>query len=273
MLFVLSKIATWLVYPLGLCFLLAAVGLALTGWGRAPRSRTWGWRLLAAGLVILYLASNTLLTGLLIRSLERQVLPPDPLPRADGVIVLGGGITSRVWPRSGPEVNEAGDRLLHGANIVREGLADWMVCSGGSGEIALAVQTEAEAMQEMLAWLGVKPEQIILDLRSRTTYENAVESLPLVRDRGAKSVLLVTSAAHMPRSLAVFRGQARRLGMEDLEIIPAPCDFLEIDPEKRPPWYFRLAQGLVPSAESLDRSTRMMHEYYGLVAYRLRGWL
>ena len=128
-------------------------------------------------------------------------------------------------------------------------------------------------MQEMLAWMGVAPEQITLDVTSRTTYENARESLPLARDRGARSVHLVTSASHMPRSLAVFRRQARRLGLEDLEIIPAPCDYLVIDPEKWPPWYYRLVGSILPSAEALDRSTRMIHEYYGLVAYRLCGWL
>jgi uncharacterized SAM-binding protein YcdF (DUF218 family) len=273
MLFVLSKIVAAIVYPIGLFFLLVALGLSLVRWGRGERSRAWGWRLFAAGLMILFLASNPFVSEQLIRSLERQVMPPGPVPRADGVIVLGGGITSQAWPRPTPEVNEAGDRLLYGAHLIREGLADWMVLAGGSGEIAFAEQTEAEAMREMLAWMGVEPEQIILDVTSRTTYENAREALPLARDRGARSVHLVTSASHMPRSLAVFRRQARRLGMEDLEIIPAPCDFLVIDPEKWPPWYYQLASSILPTAEALDRSTRMIHEYYGLVAYRLRGWL
>lgn len=273
MLFVLSKIATSILYPIGIFFLLAVAGLWLVGWGPGERSRTWGWRLLATGLVILYLASNNVVSEGLVRSLERQVMPPDPVPRADGAIMLGGGIQPRAWPRTTSEVGEAGDRILHGARLVHEGLADWLVCSGSSGENAFTEQTEAEAMQEMLVWLGVEPGQIILDIKSRTTYENAVESLPLARDRGARSVLLVTSAAHMPRSLAVFRSQARRLGMEDLEIIPAPCDYFEIEPEKWPPWYFRLARCVVPTAEALYRSTLMIHEYYGLVAYRLRGWL
>jgi len=273
MLFVLSKIAAAIVYPLGIVFVLFVAGLGLVRFGRGERSRAWGWRLTVGGLALLYLASNNGVADLLVRSLERQVMPPDPTPRADGAIVLGGGILSRAWPRPAPEVSEAGDRLLYGAQLVREGFADWVVLAGGAGEITTTEQTEADAMREMLAWMGVEPEQIILDVASRTTYENARETLPLARDRGARSLHLVTSASHMPRSLAVFRREARRLGMDDVEIIPAPCDYLAIDPEKWPPWYYRFAGAVLPSATALDRSTRMIHEYYGLVAYRLRGWL
>jgi uncharacterized SAM-binding protein YcdF (DUF218 family) len=272
-LFVLSKIVAAVLYPVGLAFFLLVAGIGLARLARGDRPRAWGWRLIGTGLAIFYVFSNGFVASALTRSLERQVLGPRPLPRADGVIVLGGGIQSRAWPRQTAEVSEAGDRLLYGAHLVREGHADWLVCAAGQGELAATEQTEAEAMQEMLSWMGVRPDQILLDRASRTTYENAIEALRLVREHGGRSIHLVTSASHMPRSLAVFRKQARVLGLEALEIIPAPCDFAVIDPEKRPPWYYRAALTVLPSADALAQSTRMIHEYYGLLAYRLRGWL
>ena len=273
MVILLVKIASAVVYPAGMAFFLLAVGMGLWRWGRSERWQLWGRRAAVAGLIVFYVFSNGLVAEQLGRSLERRAMLPDPMPHADGVIVLGGGISPRAFPRQTAEVNDAGDRLLYGAHLLREGLADWMVCAGGGGELSYIKQTEAEAMQEMLAWMGVNDEQITLDTKSRNTRENAAESLPLAVERGAKSVFLVTSASHMPRSLGIYKKQAEQLGIEDLEIIPAPCDYMYIDPEQYPPLYYRVATSLLPNVGAMRNSTRIIHEYYGMVYYWLRGWI
>ena len=61
-------------------------------------------------------------------------------------------------------------------------------------------QVEADAIVEMLGVLGVPREAIRMEGQSRNTRENAVNSLPLVQSLGARRVLLVTSAVHMPRA-------------------------------------------------------------------------
>lgn len=273
MVILLVKIVSALVYPAGLSFLLLVAGLGVARWARGERSRAWGRRAAVAGLVIFYLFSNGLVAEQLARSLERRCPSPDPMPKADGVIVLGGGIAPRAFPRQTAEVSEAGDRLLYAAHLLREGLADWMVCAAGGGELSSIEQSEAEAMQEMLAWMEIDPANITLDTESRNTRENASEGLPLAVERGARSIYLVTSASHMPRSLAVFKKQAEQLGIDDLTIIPAPCDFAITEPEKYPPWYYRLARSILPRADALELSTRIVHEYYGMVYYWLRGWI
>lgn len=273
MVILVVKIVSAIVYPAGMAFFLIATGMGLWRWGRSDRWQRRGRWLAVAGLAVFYLFSNGLVAEQLALSLERRVMAPDPMPHADGVIVLGGGISPRAYPRQTAEVHDAGDRLLYGAHLIREGLADWMVCAGGGGELSEIEQTEAEAMQEMLSWMGVAEEQITLDTKSRNTRENAAESLPLAVERGARSVFLVTSASHMPRSLGIYRKQAEQLGITDLEIIPAPCDYLEIDPEKHPPWYYRVAMSLLPNAGALRNSTQILHEYYGMVYYWLRGWI
>lgn len=86
----------------------------------------------------------------LARSLERQHLPLDPMPRTDGVIILGGGVIPRAFPRQTAEVGEAGDRLLYGAHLLRKGVAKWMVYSAGGAALGYSVDTEAEATEELL---------------------------------------------------------------------------------------------------------------------------
>lgn len=271
--FILVKIVSALVYPAGISFALLVAGLACVRWGRDDKVRTRGLRIALAGLAVLYVFSNGLVANALTRSLERWVMAPDPLPRADGVIVLGGGIMPGTFPRRTAEVSEAGDRLLYAAHLLREQDAGWLFLAAGQGELATSHQTEAEAMVELLTAMQVDPARLILDKKSRTTRENAAEILPLARDRGARAVYLVTSANHMPRSLGVFRKQAAQLGITDLEIVPAPCDYLVIEPEKYPPLIYRIATAIIPQAGALEISTRMIHEYYGMAYYWLRGWI
>lgn len=77
----------------------------------------------------------------------------------------------------------------------------------------------------------------------------------------------------MPRSMRILKKQAQAMGLKSLEIIPAPCDYAFIDPERYPPWYDQLAIWILPTSGSLDMSTRIMHEYYGMAYYWIRGWI
>src|ERR1019366_7836195 len=76
---------------------------------------------------------------------------------------------------------------------------------------------------ELVEW-GVPRTAILVDARSRTTRENAVETERILTARGARSLLLVTSALHMPRAVAAFRKTR-------LSVIPSPTDYLIADPE------------------------------------------
>ena len=83
---------------------------------------------------------------------------------------------------------------------------------------------------------------------------------PLLAELGAERVLLVTSALHMPRSVATFRTVG-------IEVTPAPTDFKVV----RDPGGSR-AKRWLPNAEALHESTLAIHEYVGQLAYWLRGW-
>ena len=129
---------------------------------------------------------------------------------ADAVLVLGGALGAP-RPPAQPHLGfgAAADRVWHAAALYRAGKARWVVLSGGSPPGSENVAPEAEAMAEVLRALGVPASAMRLEGRSRNTLENAVLSLALVRQVGARRVLLVTSALHMPRALAVFQAVAQ----------------------------------------------------------------
>ena len=113
-------------------------------------------------------------------------------------------------------------------------------------------------MLRFLADLGVPPEAILLEGRSRNTRENALYTAEILSAEGIDRVLLVTSALHMPRALATFRAAG-------IDAEPAPTDF-EVMPE--PAHLMRW----LPDAEALSDSTRALKEYVGWWVYRWRGW-
>lgn len=255
----LSKLLPLLVYPLGLSLLLMA--LALIWIPRHPRRARFA---IATGLAILWLSSTPLLRDRLVGSLEGQNLPT-ALPNADVILVLGGATKSAIPPRPWVDVSEEGDRILQAARLYQQGKAPKLLLSGGRIGWAGAGNSEAADMAELLKLMGVPNSAILQEPNSLNTRQNAIYSQKILAEQGLERILLVTSAMHMPRSLAIFR----KLG---LDVVPAPTDFLVARGDRDASPQARLL-GLLPQAENLRDTTRAIKEYIGWVVYRLRGWL
>lgn len=271
--FLLVKAVAIMVYPLGASLLLATGGLVLASSKNKKRS-VWGSKLLVLSLVVLYLASNGLTAELLSKSLERSVVRPQAIEPADVVVVLGGGVQACLNPRESVEVNEAGDRILTAARLYRRGLVKSVVCSGGSGQRGRFGQhSEADSMAELLMELGVKQEHIIVERKSRTTHENAVEFFRLPEAKALRSIVLVTSASHMPRAIRCFVSEAARSAAVVDAVVPWPCDYAAVDETGREQGIGDYIKFLLPTAGALGCTTRMLHEYYGLLFYLVMGWI
>ena len=265
--FLLSKLLPLFVYPLGLGLLLQLAGL-----GAAARRRPrWGMGLSGAGIGLIWLFAMPLTSRQLIWGLEEQAaaLTPRQIPRADAVVVLGGGLRPALAPRQAVEVAEGGDRLLTGLRLLRQNKAPVLLTSGGQVTFTAGDPAPPEALsaQALAIELGVPPERILTNPNSRTTAEEARDIGQLARKRGWRTVLLVTSAFHMPRSLATFR---QRSG---LQVIPVACDYqLPTRARYGQPTAGSVLKGLVPEAEALHLSSVALKEHLGLALYRLRGW-
>ena len=124
---------------------------------------------------------------------------------ADVAILLGGALGQPLPPRVTPDMGEPGDRILHAWRLWREGKVARIIVSGGNLPWQPSAAPESELIGAMLRELGVPAEAILLDETSRNTFENALQSRAIWSAEGFRSGYLVTSAAHMPRALAVFR--------------------------------------------------------------------
>ena len=201
----LAKLATQLASPLSVSIGLGALSLALLGLRRAGLAAG----ALAVSLGLLWLASAHGVALALARTLEAQHPPirAEDAEPAGAIVLLGGAVRAREpgepWSDLGPGV----DRVVHAARLYRAGKAPWLVASDGSMPWASSpVRPAAETADLLVEW-GVPREAILVEERSRNTYENARETRELLSERGIRDVLLVTSALHMPRALAVFRSQ------------------------------------------------------------------
>lgn len=260
----LSKILPMFVYPLGLVFLILLIASILK-----PESK-WVKRGIITALVIIMVGGNNWVSTALVRSLEWRYLPPEEVPSGEVIVVLGGGTGSALYPRQMVELDDAADRVFYGSWLYHEGAAPRILLTGGY--IPFLGNNEgspAENMAIVLEMLGVPKEALILDDESLNTYENALYSKDILDNMGISEIILVTSAQHMPRSVALFEKL-------ELEVIPAPTDYSVTQAQWEDLWAPNLklqVLNFIPSVGNLSATTGAMKEYLGMLVYWLRGWI
>jgi uncharacterized SAM-binding protein YcdF (DUF218 family) len=248
----LSKTLDVAVSPLSWALALLALALLLRRRGGIPAALT----LLA--LAVLYAGSTSAVANALTASVERSaVSTARPSLVYDAVIVLSGGVDEALSRATGRlELNAAGDRVVAGFELLREGRARAILLSGGPVRPVVGARTEPELLASALVAWGIAPGRVVLETASRNTHENAVESARVAAARGWRSLLLVTSAAHMQRALGCFH----KAGL-------AP-DALPVD------WRGErdLDEDWLPRARSLRATEDALRELTGRVVYRLMGY-
>lgn len=260
----LSKFLPLFVYPLGLAALLLLISLLF--W---KKRKFAVWCVLIAFLAI-FLGGNKYVAFSLARTLEWRYLPTQTLPKADAIVVLGGATEPALAPRPEVELNAAADRLFHGAALYKEGYAPSVLLSGGDIDfLTLSDTSPAADMASVMDMLGVPADALWLQGKSQNTYEDALYSCQMLKDKGAKTVILVTSATHMPRSVALFEKQG-------CPVIASPADFTVTEAAWNNLWHSdaeEMAINLIPSYSNLSLTTKSLKEYIGWLIYRFNGWL
>ena len=241
------------IQPLLLVFLaLAAIGL----W-RSPRPK--GKLLAATGLAGVFLTCWPPADYLFALPLAGQypVRPFRPEGQLQAIVVLGESVQPPVYeqpyPLSGDHTYR---RCEYAAGIYsRFGPLPVLVSGGPSSPGASPV---SKTMRELMHRDGIPENMIWIEDRSHSTYENALYSAAILREHGVSRVALVVDATSMPRAAACFRKL-------QIEVIPAPCTFHTLSS----PW----RDEILPSWKSVRRNEDTLHEFLGLVWYRMRGWI
>ncbi len=255
MFFYAAKLGWFVLQPSNALTITLVLGAALlfTGWRRIGR---WLVALSVAGVLI---GGFSPLANMLLQPLEDRFERPQAMPDdVAGIILLGGGLDTIITTeRNLPALNEAGDRLTEFASLARRYPDARLVLSGGTGGLIFHDVDEAGVMRDLLVALGIDPERLELEDRSRDTYENAVFSRELVDPQPGERWLLVTSAFHIPRAVGCFRAAG-------FDVIAYPSDYRTRGASDWGRGFYAVSTGL----RRLDVVTR---EWLGLVVYRLTG--
>lgn len=247
MFFHLSKLFWLLASPesLFIALVLAAQLSLLLG-----RRKTAGACVAVLAALVIFPAGSWLL-----RPLENTYTRPAWPDHVDGILVLGGGLGSKILYERGVDAAEPSVvRLIAAAELARRYPQARLVFSGGNGDGSDG-KTDAFAARTILTEMGVPAGHVLYEDRSRNTYENIALSQALVKPAKGQAWLLVTSAFHMPRAMAV----ARKAGWA---MIPWPSDY-------RTGTHISLFHpALAANLVSLDLA---VHEWIGLLAYHWSG--
>jgi uncharacterized SAM-binding protein YcdF (DUF218 family) len=255
MFFILSKTIGFFSLPSNLFISIGIVGLLLLC-TRFTRLASW---LVVTSVVLIALAGLSPLGNALILPLEQR-FPPWGASRGppDGIVVLGGAI----WPdisaaRGVVKLGDAAERITAAVELARRYPNARIVFAGGSNAVVSDQIPEAPfAVQELVA-LGVARDRITADEQSRNTVENAVFSRLIANPKSGERWLLVTSAYHMPRAIGVFRAAG-------FAVDAYPVDWHTRGPVDAVRLFSSLSDGL-------GRTDVAVHEWVGLVVYRLTG--
>ena len=241
--------------PVPACLLMALTGLFFLWYTRRQKT---GKILVTMSTVLLGVFSYCLVTDMLAKPLEQEYQPVTDFQALEDVkwiIVLGGG--SSVDPSLPPStyLSEASlIRLSEGVFLHNRLPESKLILTGRSG--FEGIRPVAEVMASTAEEWGVESENIVLETSATDTKDHPVYVKEIV---GKDRSILVTSASHMPRAMGLFR----KYGMDP---IPAPTDYMVKEREGglRPGVFF-------PSAGSLEKAERVIHEYLGMVWARIRG--
>lgn len=254
--FSVSKLAWLLIQPVSAVFVALLLGVVLLWMGRVLLARAF---LLAVAVAYGFVIFSNV-GQLLLLPLENKYTKPalDDAQPVAGIIVLGGGFDGRVTQgRGGYALGEAGDRFTEAVSLAQRFGDVPIIISGGDASFIGTTEGDAAIAPRFFEALGVSASRVLLEDRSRNTHENALYTAALIDDLPNRdgAWIVVTSAFHMPRSVASF-------ALTPLEIIAWPVDYRTAGDER-----FRL--GRDDPLRAIAEFNLAVREWIGIFVYRL----
>lgn len=250
MFFILSKILFFLLVPFYWIVLLLI-------WRWLSKNQKLKKRLLVLAVLIAVLFTNPYLYRSLMMAWQPAPVTLSPGKKYEAGIVLGG--------MSGYDKNNRGyfgdnaDRFIQTANLYHQGIIKKIIVSGGTGSLSQDNLAEAPFLRTQFLANGIHDSDIIIESRSRNTYENAVYSKKITDSLHLQPpFILITSAMHMKRSENVFK-------KANLDCVSFPCDY-KVNAEN-----FSIEDYIIPNISLLNKWAFLLKEIVGLYIYKLTG--
>ncbi len=254
MIFYISKLAFWVLMPISWL-----IGLFL--WGFITKIEKRRRMLLGMGLMLLLILSNPFLSNKALESFEHPMMNIDTLKERNLAILLTG-VVKRIEKEDGRiYFSHGADRVFHTFQLYKRGKIKHILVSGGSGELSIKYKdSEAKKIKQCLLLFGVSEKDITLEENSRNTHENALFSCGLVKKLSPNETpLLVTSAFHLPRSIACFNKVGIKVEPVSVDYYTKQNNSIEL-------------KDFIPSEYAVNNWAILVHEIIGIVSYTLLGY-
>ena len=255
MFFVLSKILSYLIDP----FTWIIIGLLIALITKREKLKKYAFR---SAVIILIFFSNTMIFLEFMRMWEPEGKKIEDVGHYDCAIVLGG-MAEYDNNLKRLSIRRGGDRIWQAINLYHLGKVDKLLISGNNGYLGDNPLDEARQFKKVLIENGIPEEDILVEAESKNTWQNAVESKKVIEAHPEiQTVLLVTSALHMPRASACFK----KAGFQNFDTFSTD----HFTGEKRG---YSFDQIIIPDVSTLTDWERLIHEWVGYIMYAIMGYV
>lgn len=255
MFFILSKVLDFCISPF--TWILVLFALSFTAWAN---KRTIAHKFRIATLVLLVFFTNPFITNSVMLRWELKGITYSKLTtQYDCAVVLGGYMKYYNSELNTISFSDAYDRLSEAIMLYHNHKINYIILSGGNGRLVNEPSESELAKQYLVRYACIPDSVILIDPTSRNTYENIVESKKIIERKHFKNVVLITSAFHLRRSLAICNKQ-------NLPVTLYATDQYAGNKRLNP------STLLVPNIDNLLLWNILLHEWLGYAMYKVMGY-
>jgi len=247
MFFILSKILSFLIKPTFWILLLIISSIIFKNKRK---------RLLYISLFAFWFFGNGYIVDIAYRMWEDDAISVSELEKTYNYGIVLGGFSGYDNKKDRIEFNDCGDRLSYAIQLYKKGIIKKILISGGNGQLINEGYLEADWSEKFLLEIGIPKEDILIENKSRNTYENAKYTSELLGDN-TENLLLITSAWHMKRANLCFQ-------KFNLNCDKFPTDYTMEDKE------FDLGYLFLPNSSSYEKWETLIKEWVGFVVYKIK---
>jgi uncharacterized SAM-binding protein YcdF (DUF218 family) len=177
-------------------------------------------------------------------------------------IVLGGFVKYYNSELKTLSFGDASDRLMEGLMLYKKGVIKKILISGGNANLVGGFVEATLAKDFLIKYCEVPSEDILTDTLSKNTFQNAVESVKVLKENkiNPSDCLIITSAFHMRRSLACFEKQGAM-------VTAYCCD------QHSGKQFYNPTTLIVPNERYIEKWTLIFHELIGYAIYKMQGYV
>jgi uncharacterized SAM-binding protein YcdF (DUF218 family) len=254
MFFTISKLLSFLTNPLVLITALLLFSI-ITNNVKRKKASLW----LSIGL-LLFFSNDFIVNEVMAAAWEGAPQSYKEVKKKyDYGIVLTAGMINARMPDDRVYFQFGADRVINAVELYKKGIIKEILISGGSGRLLAQERTEAGEFLKAMLVMGIPRQDIMIETESRNTHESAVNVKAMFEGKEG-SLLLITSAYHMRRSIACFE----KVGVA---VDPFTGDF------QAHPRSFSPDVLLIPRSESFGAWQKLVKEWIGMVAYKAAGYI